>query len=47
MKTLQKLAQSIIKCRQVSVTTIFVEKVIGYEWVLFGKYKIGKTFKTI
>lgn len=47
MKTIQHLIQKIIKCRQTTVNTIFVEKIIGYEWLLFGKYKICKTFKSV
>lgn len=47
MKTIQKIAQRIIKNRQASVITIFSEKIICYEWLLFGKYIIGKTHKTI
>ena len=47
MKTIQRLVQKIIKYRQASVNTIFTEKIIGYEWLLFGKYKIGRTFKTL
>jgi hypothetical protein len=47
MKTIQRLVQKIIKYRQASVNTIFTEKIIGYEWLLFGKYKIARTSKTV
>lgn len=46
MKTIKKLAQKILKYRT-SVNTIFVDKVIIQEWLLFGSFKIGKTTKNI
>lgn len=47
MKQIQKILQKVIKYRQASVITIFSEKIICYEWLLFGKYIIGKTHKTL
>ncbi|MCT3661080.1 hypothetical protein [Elizabethkingia anophelis] len=44
---IKKILQVIIKNRPVSVLTVFVDKVIVYEWILFGKFKIAKTTKTI
>jgi len=46
MKTLQKLAQKILKYKT-SVNTIFVDKIIIQEWLLFGTFKIGRTFKKV
>lgn len=46
MKTLQKLAQKILKYRT-SVNMVFVDKMIIQEWVLFGIFKFGRTKKTI
>ena len=46
MKRLQKLAQKILKYRT-SVSTVFADKIIVQEWILFGTFKIGKTYKTI
>lgn len=46
-KKLIKTVQVIIKNRPVSVITVFVDKIIVYEWLLFGKFRIAKTTKTI
>lgn len=46
-KNLIKIIQGIIKNRPVSVITVFVDKIIVYEWLLFGKFRIAKTTKTI
>lgn len=46
-KKLIRIIQVIIKNRPVSVITVFVDKIIVYEWLLFGKFRIAKTTKTI
>lgn len=40
---MKKLIHKILKCRKVAVTTIFAQPVITYEWVVFGKFVIGRT----
>jgi hypothetical protein len=45
MKILKKLAQKILKYKTTSVSTVFVDKIIIQEWLLFGTFKIGRTFK--
>jgi len=47
MKTLQKLAQKILKYKTTSVSTVFVDKIIIQEWLLFGSFKIGRTNKRV
>lgn len=42
----QKLAQKVLKYKSYT-TFIFTDKRICYQWILFGKYKIFKTFKTL
>lgn len=44
---MKKLIQKILKCRKSAVTTIYANPIITEEWVLFGKFVIGKTFKTV
>lgn len=47
MKVLRKIIQGIIKARPIAVNMMFSEKVIIYQWILFGKFKIFKTFKSL
>ena len=44
---MKKLIQRIIKYRAAFITTVFVDKIICYEWILFGKFKVCRTFKTL
>jgi hypothetical protein len=43
---MKKLIQKIIKYKKVSVTTIYVDPIIGIEWILFGRFRIFKTYKS-
>jgi len=45
MRVIKKLVHKIIKCRPSAINTLFSDNIITYEWVLFGKFKIFKTFK--
>lgn len=48
MKKLRSLLQKIIKYRQASVNILFVDtKIVVYEWVLFNKIIIRRTFKSL
>lgn len=44
---MKKLIQKILKYRAAYVVTVFTDKIICYEWILFGKFIIGKSYKTI
>lgn len=44
---MKKIIQKILKVRKTSVTTIFVNPIITEQWILFGKFTICKTYKTI
>lgn len=46
MKTIKKILQKVIKYRR-SVNMIFADKVIVQEWILFGRFTVNKSFKTI
>ncbi len=47
MKNLKFLAQKIIKHRTCGVNFLFDEKIIVHQWVLFGKFVIRQSFKTL
>ena len=44
---MKKLIQKILKVRKTAVTTIFVNPIITEQWILFGKFTIHKTNKTL
>ena len=42
---MRKLIQKILKCKIVSVTTIYADPLLGVEWICFGKFTICKYYK--
>lgn len=44
---MKKLVHKILKLRSAAVSTVFADKRINKEWVLFGKFVIGRTFKAV
>lgn len=47
MRKIRFLAQKIIKRRQCGINFLFDEKIIVHEWVLFGKFVIKQSFKSL
>ena len=42
---MRKFIQKIIKYRKTSVSTIFVDKIITEEWILFSRFRILKVIR--
>ncbi|SDE73278.1 hypothetical protein [Riemerella columbipharyngis] len=46
-KTIKKLVHRVLKYRHSAVSFIFADMVVAEEWILFGRFTISKTFKTL